>query len=328
MMRTQFWMAAGLALALAACGQETDSSSYADYEQAASPAPPPMASRQRAYDEAGQVDLMPVEEKVEQGGGGPGQNGNPGAETGARQIAYTYTYGFKVPTGNLEHFQNSHKIACEAAGPAICYIEQSNINGLGEDYASGYMRIRASTDWIEKFREGIPASLEPFNADLDSSDSTAEDLTSTILDTTAMLNSRKTLRDRLQQLLADRPGKLADLLEIERELARVQQQIDSTESILAAMKQRVSMSVLTLNYSAKYSAVSESIWRPLGAAFDDFLGNVVGSIAWLVNFVSEILVLLLVIGGIIWFGLWRWSKRGRKKTAAAPAASGPVTPKV
>jgi hypothetical protein len=32
------------------------------------------------------------------------------------------------------------------------------------------------------------------------------------------------------------------------------------------MRLRVAMSSLTLNYSAKYTAVSQSIWRPLGDA--------------------------------------------------------------
>ncbi len=322
-MRTKLMVAAGLTLVLAGCGQGGDGYSSAEYD--APMAAPEMARSDMAF--APPPAPPPVMDVVEeQAGGQPAPQQAPGGDPNAnpdaaRQIAYTYSYGFRVPTDNLEAMQNAHKAACEAAGPATCYIEQSNISGLGEDYANGFMRIRASTAWIETFRAAIPDNLEPFGATLDSSDSTAEDLTTRIIDTTSMLESRKTLRDRLQQLLADRPGRLSDLLEIERELARVQQQIDSTESILAAMKLRVSMSVLTLNYQARYSAVSESIWRPLGDAFEGFLGNVVRSFAALVNLISGLLVWVVLLGGIAWLVIWRWRKRSKTRKAASSAAN-------
>lgn len=317
-MRAELMLAAAGALALASCGGgEQYAATEADgYSMSPAMAPAP----EFTFDVPPPADMDVIEERVvdqpqEQQGG----DGNTGGGA-ARQIAYTYAYGFRVPTSNLEAMQTAHKAACEAAGPAVCYIEQSNIYGLGEDSANGYTRIRASTEWIENFRAAIPENLEPFGAVLDSSESTAEDLTTRIIDTTSMLESRKTLRDRLQQLLADRPGRLADLLEIERELARVQQQIDSTESILAAMRLRVSMSVLTLNYQARYSAASESIWRPLGNAVENFLGNVVESLAGLVNLISGLLVWVLLLGGLVWLALWRLGRRRRAK--AAPAAAG------
>ena len=328
-MRTRLMIAAGLAAMLTACGPNA-TDSYSMDEYGAEPAPAPMAemSREEMAFKSSPPPPMEMDDVVEEQQGGPqSPDADPNTDGAARQIAYTYSYGFRVPTNNLEAMQNAHKAACEAAGPAVCYIEQSNINGLGEDYASGFMRIRASTDWIEAFREGIPDNLEPFGATLDSSDSTAEDLTTRIIDTNSMLESRKTLRDRLQKLLADRPGKLSDLLEIERELARVQQQIDSTESILAAMRLRVSMSVLTLNYQARYNAVSESIWRPLGDAFEGFLGNVVGSFAALVNLISGLLVWVILLGGLAWLAIWRWGKRSKaRRSAAADANPPPASP--
>lgn len=331
-MRKKLMLTAALALSLAACGQNgSDSYSAAEYDGAAAPMPAPeMARSEFSFDVPPPPPPPappPVMDGQPQDQQAPGQTGDPNANAdAARQIAYTYSYGFRVPTDNLEAMQNAHKAACEAAGPATCYIEQSNISGLGEDYANGYMRIRASTQWIETFRNAIPENLEPFDATLDSSESTAEDLTTRIIDTTSMLESRKTLRDRLQQLLADRPGKLSDLLEIERELARVQQEIDSTESILAAMKLRVSMSVLTLNYQARYSAVSESIWRPLGDAFEGFLGNVVRSFAALVNLISGLLVWVILLGGLVWLALWRLGKRrkGARKPDSSPKSPTPT----
>ncbi len=313
------------AIALVGCGQGEGSYEPAETEvgmmDMMSPvaAPPPPAD---GYQKARfQQEMEDVVEELPDGNPAPDPDAAPDPAS-SRLIAYTYQWGFKVPTGNLEALMSNHKLACEAVGVARCYVENSNVSGLGEDYANGYLRIRAATDWVDTFKAGLSESLQPFDASLDASNQSAEDLTTQIIDTTATLNSRKTLRDRLQKLLAVRPGKLSDLLEIEREMARVQQQIDSTESILAAMRQRVSMSVITLNYEARYSAASESIWRPLGDAFSDFIENVVRSLAGLVNLVSNLLIWILLLGGLGWFVITRLRRRGKK----AKPASEPKTP--
>lgn len=312
-------MMAGLALGvLASCGdasnREYDAAGRSMTESA--PPPPPMAAP------APPADMMKVDSRAEeqiqdgqqpQDPNQPTQQ-NPGA---ARLIAYEYYYSFLVPTTNMEALLNAHKASCETAGVDKCYVVNSSISGLGSESASGQLIIKGSRDWVESFKANMPDSLKGFGAELDSNNTTSEDLTVQILDTSARLNSAKTLRDRLQALLADRPGRLSDLLEIERELARVQAEIDSTESILAAMRLRVAMSQLTLNYQPKYSAVSESIWRPLGDAFSSFLPNVVSSLAAIIEFISSILLWLILAAAVIWLFLWRFGRR-RKKAPVLP----------
>jgi hypothetical protein len=321
-------MMAGLALvALSACGpggNESAKVGSADgFAEAAAPPPPPMAAPAPTSPDMDMAsrERMVVEEQRQQGGQPQQQPdpNNPAQPADTRLIAYTYYYSFQVPTGNMEGLLNAHKAACESAGPARCYIVNSSISGLGSENSSGQLVIKGSRDWVESFQKGMDDSLKPFNAELDSNNSTAEDLTVQILDTTARLNSAKTLRDRLQELLRDRPGRLSDLLEIERELARVQAEIDSTESILAAMKLRVSMSTLTLTYTPKYSAVSESIWRPLGDAFSGFIPNVVGSLAGIVEFISQTALWIILFAVVVWF-VWRRFRR-RRKAAPAPTPS-------
>ena len=131
------------------------------------------------------------------------------------------------------------------------------------------------------------------------------------------------MRDRLEQLLRDRPGKLGDLLEIEREFARVQGEIDSSESILAQMKLRVAMSVLSLNYTASFPPGSESVWRPVGDAFGGFEASFAGAFAGIVRFLAEMLP-IVIFGGLVIFavlGVLRWRGRGRKKAAVPPPST-------
>jgi hypothetical protein len=326
-------LAAGLALFAAACGGSDGDNRYAAKEVALdavasmpapmAPPPPPMAEMSRADGAgavAGAVNFnSPVQQQIilpdQQGGGGGGQP--------AQLIAYTYNYGFKVPPAKMEGLLNAHKKACEDAGPAKCYVMNSQISGIGSESSSGYLQVRGSSDWVKTFQTGMEDTLKPFDANLDSNNDTAEDLTVQIVDSEARLKSMKTMRDRLQELLRDRPGRLSDLLEIEREFARVQADIDSHESVLAALKLRVAMSIMTLNYQPKYEAASESIWRPLGNAFGSFVPNMATTLADVVDFISKILPVVLILGLAAWFVMWLFRGRGKAKKARA----NPLAPK-
>ena len=123
-----------------------------------------------------------------------------------------------------------------------------------------------------------------------------------------------TLRDRLQTLLASRPGKLSDLVEIERELARVQGDIDSARSQLAEMRGRVSMSAVSIDYSSFGVAAPQGIWAPLGRSVTDFLGIVVFTIAAMVRLIAWLLPWVLVGGGLWWILRKRLPKIARRRS--------------
>lgn len=192
------------------------------------PPPPPAAMPMAAMSEAKVASGAVAQDAIggvrnivpnEPGGGQPVANDN-------RQIAYTYTRTLRAPTTRMQDLLNAHKAACDAAGPARCYVSNSSISGLGTDSTSGTLELHATPEWIKPFLDGLPESLKPFEATVDASNTSSEDLTVQIVDTSARLNSSKMLRERLNALLKDRPGKLSDLLDIERELARVQAEID------------------------------------------------------------------------------------------------------
>ncbi|MDP3492540.1 MAG: DUF4349 domain-containing protein [Hyphomonadaceae bacterium] len=319
-------LAAILALSLTACGQGGNGAdSFTREESVAAYAPMPMAPPPPPMESAKSMDMASggapdMDQQIIQ----PDPNGPGGGQpTGQRLIAYTYNYGFKVPANGMQGLLDTHKKQCEDAGPSKCYVVNSSISGLGEDQSYGQMTIRGSADWVRTFRTGMVDGLKPFNATLDSNSDSAEDLTVNIVDSEARLRSLKTMRDRLEQLLRDRPGKLGDLLEIEREFARVQGEIDSSESILAQMKLRVAMSVISLGYTASFPPGSESVWRPVGDAFGGFEASFAGAFAGIIRFIAEILP-VLIIGGLAIFGvvsLLRWRGKGRKKPVVPPSST-------
>src|SRR5262249_22329124 len=149
---------------------------------------------------------------------------------------------------------------------------------------------------------------------------TSEDLTRAITDTEARLRAAKTLRDRLQNLLASRPGQLSDLLDVERELARVRGDIDSTESNLAVMRARVSMSTLTLSYSSTGVAVSDGTFSPIVEAVRNFMHIVATVIGAMIVILAALLPLVPVAWGLWWlFKKWRAQRKTAKATKEVEA---------
>lgn len=245
--------------------------------------------------------------------GAPAQN-DPDATVGAPMLAYIYGVSLEVPLRSVRSMMNAHDEACRKAGPRVCQVVSSSVNAEGEDRMYGAITLRAEPRWLETFRNGLEGQAKDAGGRLREQSVTSEDLTRQIVDVTARLNAQKTLRDRLQQILRTRPGKVQELLETERELARVQGEIDSAESQLAVMRQRVDMSLLNLNYASKPTAVTGSVFEPVGDAFTEFFAIVMLGFAFIIRAIAVAIPVGLVVVPLGWLFL-RW-RRGRKVRVA------------
>jgi hypothetical protein len=326
MLRTMSAM--GLALALAACGQADNaigSEGFAMDGGYATRAMPPMAPPAPSMEYAKSADavaggVVGVNQQIIQ----PDPNGGGGAPPGSTPLmAYTYAWNFAVPTGEMSNLLSAHKKLCEDAGPAKCYVTSSNLDAIGKDGASGYLSMRATETWVRDFEKGVSDGLKPFGASIYSNNRSAEELTAQIVDNEARLKSMVAYRDSLQAMLDSKPGKLGDLLQIQQTLAQAQGDIDSRQSVLAALKLRVSMSVLNFSYQPEYAAASESIWRPLGDAFGDFVPAFARTLAGIVRFIAAILPVLIfgAVAAVLLVVLFRWRGGRRKKPLPPPASS-------
>ncbi len=244
-----------------------------------------------------------------------------GSEAAARpavtipRLAYSYAYGLEAPARSIRDLVARHEAACQAAGPAVCQLTGAQVSEVGKDRIHGQLSLRATAGWLKVFREGLDAQAKAAGGRIVTANVTSEDLSRQIVDTEAAIRARITLRDRLQTLLANRPGKLADLLEVERELAQVQGEIDATQSQLAEMRGRVATSELRLTYESIGVLAPQGVLAPLKAAVGDVAGIVVMVLAGLLRLAAY----LLPIGALA--GLAFWLVRGRRTgRAKAPAA--------
>lgn len=227
-------------------------------------------------------------------------------------LAYRYNYGFELPAKAVSATAKSHADICIQAGANKCQLLSSSTSDNNADFVTARLAFRAEPEWLETFLTEIQESVSSAKGRMTSNSVSAEDLTRSILDTDARLKAQTTLRDRLQGLLATRDAKLPDLLALERELARVQGEIESATSMLAALRQRVSMSRVDVNYTSKQVAVSQSSVSPVIRALKGFVGDLSYGLAGVISFFAAILPwLVLVILPSLWLLRWFWRKRKR-----------------
>lgn len=244
--------------------------------------------------------------------------------TEALLLAYTYNAALELPFRNVVSTMTAHRQKCENAGPSVCQIVGASSQGQGDDRIDAELRVRATPTWLATFRGGLENDAKAGDGKVVAQSVASEDLTFTIKDTEVRLRALRALRTRIEGLIASRPGKLSDLLEAERELARVQGEIDSFEGTLAINRARVTLSTMTLNYQTKPSAVAGGTFTPVSEAFTMFFSVLAQSLSVLIGLVAALIPFALVLGPLAYFGN-KWRRR-RKAAKLPPPPLGEVAP--
>ncbi|HEY3747021.1 MAG TPA: DUF4349 domain-containing protein [Gemmatimonadaceae bacterium] len=186
------------------------------------------------------------------------------------------------------------------------YIANSSISG-------GHDQIRQATIELKipatKYEEAV-GSLSTIGK-VETVNSTAQDVGEEFVDVTARVNNSRRLEERLISLLANRTGKLDEVLRVERELARVREEIERYEGRLRYLSARVAMSTLTITVHEPAPILGNSPGEnPIAAAFrrawKNFVGVVAASIAAL-----GVLIPLAILALLGWAGYRRWKGRAR-----------------
>lgn len=240
---------------------------------------------------------------------------------GVPMLAYSYAYGISAPGQQVDVLRRRHEQACAKAGHTVCQVVSTSIADRGNGAIRGELSMRATPQWLKAFRDGLEGDARGVGGRVDTSDVTSEDLSREIVDTEAQLRAKTTLRDRLQALLAGRPGRLADLLAVERELARVQGEIDSAQSQLSMMRGRVAMSEIAVQYSARY-VVGSTVRSPLSRSLGSFFAIMAASLAAMIDIAAVAAPWAMLVGALLWLFRrrlpWlRWPFARKPKAEAA-----------
>ncbi|MEL6529072.1 MAG: DUF4349 domain-containing protein [Pseudomonadota bacterium] len=211
------------------------------------------------------------------------------------KLAYTYDYKWRLPSEEIGPLQRRHATLCEQQGPGSCQILAMNKSGEEASEVSGTLQMAVASRQARAFGALLEDEAEDSGAEQVSAEITSDELSKQMVDTEARLSARTELRDRLLDVLKTRKGTVQELVEAERSVARVNEEIDQARSWLKEMEGRVAYSRVTVRYETGIPVTS------------DFLGPVstaVGSLGTIFGYLVAILILAgsiaLPIGGIVW----------------------------
>jgi hypothetical protein len=194
----------------------------------------------------------------------------------------------------------------ELAAQVGGYIANSSISGGRDQIRQATVELKIPST---KYEQAV-GSLATIGK-VETVTSTAQDVGEEFVDVTARVNNSRKLEERLISLLANRTGKLDEVLRVERELARVREEIERYEGRLRYLSSRVAMSTLTITVHEPAPILGNNPGEnPIAAAFRrawrNFVGVVAASIAAL-----GVLVPLAILALLGWAGYRRWMRRQR-----------------
>jgi hypothetical protein len=285
-------------------------------DAASNPAPPPPPVAAPTAASIG--DMSARREMAEQrfsvtgaaaGSAGMAQDGAPGRDPlqGIGQFN-TGTQSMLIRTGQAF-------IEVESLDPAVLKVRQlaAQVNGMiaNSSIIGGRDQIRQATFELKipagKYDETV-SSLSTIGK-VETVSSSAQDVGEEFVDITARVTNAKRLEERLISLLANRTGRLDEVLRVERELARVREEIERYEGRLRYLSSRVAMSTLTITIHEPGPIFGNNpgenpIVSALRRAWRNFVGLIAGLIASL-----GILIPLAVVGAAGWIAYKRWKSR-------------------
>lgn len=182
------------------------------------------------------------------------------------------------------------------------YVANTSVQAGPAQYRQATLEIKVPAARFDDLVTG----LEPIGK-VEAVNVTAEDVGEEFVDVSARVSNAKRLENRLIELLATRTGRLQDVLSVERELARVREEIERYEGRLRYLRTRSTMSTLSITVHEPVPVVgdpgSNVLVRALERAWRNFVELVAGFIASL-----GVLVPLVLAGGTVVWGIRRWRR--------------------
>jgi Ca-activated chloride channel family protein len=144
---------------------------------------------------------------------------------------------------------------------------------------------------------------------------TATDVTDVHQDLRARLANARKIEERLGQLAATETNNVSQLLEVERELGRVREQIEQMASQLATLDDQVALSSITLDLYAREPALAAVPPPAFGDRAGSALGESWGALVETGHALALLVIALLpwspLLALLVWFVI-RSYRKGRK----------------
>lgn len=203
-----------------------------------------------------------------------------------RFIALRHSLTVETPASKMQAAFDATAAHCEKLR---CQVLSANFN-RETPYSppSASLSVRIPPRSVAIFIAGLAKSGEILQHHRNS-----EDKTDAVIDTEARIKNLTDLRDRLRVMLQDKSAKFRDVIEIERELANTQAQLDSLHGIRKVLAQETELVAVNIEFSASQSVTEKGFIAPVAKALDNAGRIMMESLANVITFIMTALPWLI-----------------------------------
>jgi len=170
-------------------------------------------------------------------GGAPTDGATASSAVSHRKIIYTATIELAV-----EDFSDMSQRVAELVKQFDGYVAGSTLCGTSGGNRSGTWKLRVPIEHFDAFVAEAKRLGELVSAATNSQEVTAE-----YYDVEARIRNKTREEERLLKLLEDRPGKLADVIAIERELSRAREELERMQGRMRVLADQTALTSVDLS---------------------------------------------------------------------------------
>ncbi len=266
---------------LVACGQKEQAQYASTASVAASPSPEMDMARAKIAG-GGEQALTETSEPKQLNI----QNGDINSEA-KRYIALRHAL---VVETLAEEMQAAFDATVQHCEQLKCQILSANFNRETQfNPPSANLSVRVPPSSVAVFLSGLAQ-----NSEVLSHSRTAEDKTDAVIDTDARIKNLTELRDKLRVMLTDKSAKFKDVIDVERELANTQAQLDSMEGVRKALAHETELVAVNIDFTAAQNITHRGFFGPVAAALHNAGHMMMESLASVITFIMSALPWLLI----------------------------------
>ena len=292
-----------LQILLAACGQQPPSAAP---EAASAPVPMERSMGKMAADVQGGAEQslteisepqpsepIPIEPQPSQPAGD--------STSVKKYIALRHHLQIETPADKMQAAFDAAIAHCAALNCQLLSANYNKVTPYSPPSASLYVRIPPRN--VEIFLTGLAKNGEVMQHGRDS-----EDKTSQVVDTDARIKNLSELRDRLRLMLTDKAAKFKDIIDVERELANTQSQLDALNSMRKVLSQETDLVAVNIDFVATQGITEQGFFAPVARALKDAGRVMMESFGSVITFVMSAIPWLLIGIPLIWLVRRVWMK--------------------
>ncbi len=205
-----------------------------------------------------------------------------------------------------EAMTKTRQVARDAGG----FVGNTSLRNGKHENPSASLEIRVPTAKFDAMLAALGAlgKVETVSA-------TVEDVGEEYVDLGARATNARRVEARFVEMLSTRTGKLADVLTVEQELARVRQEIERLDARSRFLERRAALSSLTVTLHEPVGLIDRRGPGPLAEAIGVAWQRMIGVFAWGIAALGIIVPVGVLVGAALL--LWRRTRRpGRDGSAA------------